>query len=75
MWVTSTCPPLTMEIYYLYKRRKLIIIYKKVLPQKRIVVAKICGETYSKNEKNMVMKNDHKSKYYPHKLKGNAVRE
>ena len=31
-----------------HKRRKLVKTYKNVLPQKQIVVAKVCGETYSK---------------------------
>ena len=35
----------------IYERRKLVKTYKNVLPQKLIVVAKVCGETYSKNDK------------------------
>ena len=35
----------------IHERRKLVKTYKNVLPQKRIVVAKVCGETYSKNDK------------------------
>ena len=38
----------------IHKRRKLVktyIEYKNVLPRKQIVVAKVCGETYSKNDK------------------------
>ena len=31
-----------------HERRKLIKTYKNVPPQKQIVVAKVCGETYSK---------------------------
>ena len=34
-----------------HKGRKLVKTYKNVLPRKRIVVAKVCGETYSKNDK------------------------
>ena len=38
-------------------RRKLIETNKNVLPQKRTVVAELCGETYSKSyEKNGVEK-------------------
>ena len=36
--------------------RKLIKTYKNVLPQKQIVVAEECGETYSKNYKKMEQK-------------------
>ena len=32
----------------IHERRKLLKTYKDVLPRKRIVVAKVCGETYSK---------------------------
>ena len=32
----------------IHERRKLVKIYKNVLPQKRTMVAKVCGETYSK---------------------------
>ena len=35
----------------IHERRKLIKTYKNVLPWKRIVAAKVCGETYSKNDK------------------------
>ena len=35
----------------IHERRKLVKTYKNVLPRKRIVVAKVCGETYSKNDK------------------------
>ena len=35
----------------IHESRKLVKTYKNVLPQKRIVVAKVCGETYSKNDK------------------------
>ena len=35
----------------IHERRKLVKTYKNVLPQKRIVVAKVCGETYFKNDK------------------------
>ena len=34
----------------IYERRKLVKTYKNVLPQKRNVVAEVCGETYSKND-------------------------
>ena len=34
-----------------HKRRRSVKFYKNVLPQKRIVVAKVCGETYSKKMK------------------------
>ena len=35
----------------IHERRKLVKTYKNVLPRKRIVVAKVCGETYSKKIK------------------------
>ena len=35
----------------IHERRKLVKTYKNVLPRKQIVVAKVCGETYSKNDK------------------------
>ena len=35
----------------IHERRKLVKTYKDVLSRKRIVVAKVCGETYSKNDK------------------------
>ena len=35
----------------IHERRKLVKTYKNVLPRKRIVVAKVCGETDSKNDK------------------------
>ena len=35
----------------IHERRKLVKTYKDVLPRKRIVVAKVCGETYFKNNK------------------------
>ena len=46
----------------IHERRKLIKTYKNVLPWKRIVAAKVCGETYSKNDKKKEMdkKNGHK---------------
>ena len=34
-----------------HKRRKLVKTYKKGLPLKWIVAAKVCGETYSKKDK------------------------
>ena len=34
-----------------HKRRKPVKTYKNVLPQKRIVVAEVCMETYSKDDK------------------------
>ena len=34
----------------IHERRKLVKTYKDVLPRKRIVVAKVCGETYSKKK-------------------------
>ena len=33
-----------------HERRKLGKTYKNALPRKRIVVAEVCGETYSKND-------------------------
>ena len=33
------------------ERRKLVKTYKNVLPRKQIVVAEVCGESYSKNDK------------------------
>ena len=38
-----------------HERRKLVKTYKNVLPLKRIVAAEVCGETYSKNDKKMVL--------------------
>ena len=35
----------------IHERRKLVKTYKNVLPRKRIVVAKVCRETYSKYDK------------------------
>ena len=32
----------------IHERRTLVKTYKIVLPRKRIVVAEVCGETYSK---------------------------
>ena len=37
----------------IHERRKLVKTYKNMLPRKRIVVAKGCRETYSKNDKKM----------------------
>ena len=46
--------PVTMEDSApIHERRKLVKTYKNVLPRKRIVVAKVCGETYFKNNKKM----------------------
>ena len=39
----------------LHERRKLVKTYKNVLPRKLIVVTKVCGETYSKNDKKKKM--------------------
>ena len=36
-----------------HERRKLFKTRKNVLPRKRIVVAEVCEETYSKNDKKM----------------------
>ena len=36
-----------------HERRKLIKIYKYVLPWKLIMVAEVCEEIYSKNDKDM----------------------
>ena len=47
----------------IHKRRKLIKIYTNVLPRKRIVVAKVCGETYSKMIKKWSRKMATKVKY------------
>ena len=57
----------------IHERRKLVKTYKNVLPQNWIVVAKVCGETYSKNDKKMEETTNIKIK--PHKLKGIAERE
>ena len=35
----------------IHERRKLVKTYKNALLRKRIVVAKVCEETYSKNDK------------------------
>ena len=53
----------------IHERRKLVKTYKNVLPRKRILVAKVCGETYSKNDKKMEQKNGHKRKLTP-QIKG-----
>ena len=34
-----------------HERRKLVKTYKNGLPQKRTIVAKVCGETYSKKKR------------------------
>ena len=34
-----------------HERRKLVKTYENELPRKRIVVAEVCGETYSKKKK------------------------
>ena len=39
-----------------HERRKIVKTYKNVLPRKQIVVAKVCGETYSKMIKDGVEK-------------------
>ena len=55
----------------IHERRKLVKTYKNVLPQKRIVVAKVCGETYSKNDEKMEwLKNGHKCKKLNPQIKG-----
>ena len=35
----------------IHERRKLVKNTKNVIPRKRIMVAEVCGETYSKNDK------------------------
>ena len=40
-------------------RRKLDKTYNNVLPVKRIVVAEVCGKTYSKDDRKMELKNGH----------------
>ena len=35
----------------IHEGRKLVKTYKNVLPRKWIVVGKVCGETYSENDK------------------------
>ena len=35
------------------ERMKPVKTYKNVHPQKQTLVAEVCGETYSKNDKNM----------------------
>ena len=60
----------------IHERRKLVKTYKNVLPQKWTKVAKVCWETYSKNDKKKPeLKNGHRHQIYPRKLKGNAERE
>ena len=54
----------------IHERRKLVKTYKNELPRKRIVVAKVYGETYSKNEKKMEQKNGHKRKKLTPQIKG-----
>ena len=39
-----------------HERRKLAKIYTIVLPRNRIVVAEVCGKTYSKNDKKIGVK-------------------
>ena len=39
----------------IHKRRKLVKTYKNVLSRKQIVAAKVCEETYSKNDKKKEM--------------------
>ena len=36
-----------------HERRKLVKTYKKCAPSKQTVVAEVCGEAYSKNDKQM----------------------
>ena len=45
-----------------HERRKLVENYKNVLPQKHIVVAEVCWEIYSKNDKKMEYINGYKGK-------------
>ena len=61
----------------IHKRRKPFKTYKNVHLQKRIVVAKVCRETFSKKDKKIEKKNDQKrSKLTPQiKKKGNAERD
>ena len=56
-----------------HKRRQLIKTYKNVLPQKRIVVAKVCGETYSKNDKQWCRKTDANVKNNPTNQMGTPI--
>ena len=57
----------------IHERRKLVKAYKNVLPRKRIVVAKVCEETYSKNDKKRwSRKTAANAINKPHRLKGNA---
>ena len=59
-----------------HESKKLIKTYKIVLPRKRIVVAMVCGQTYSKNDKKRwSRKTATNIKFQPHNLKGNAERE
>ena len=57
-----------------HERRKFVKTYKDVLFQKRIVVAEVCRETYSKNDKRRSRKTATNVNINPHKLKGNAER-
>ena len=47
----------------IHERRKLVKTYKNVLPRKRIVVAKVCGGTYSKTIKRWSRKTATNIKY------------
>ena len=57
----------------IHKRRKLAKTYKNVLPRKRIVLAKVRGETYYKNDKGWSRKNGHKRKKLNRQIKGECL--
>ena len=71
-------PVMMVDNAPIHERRKLVKTYKNVLPRKRIVVAKVYGDTYSKidkKKKRWSRKTTTNVKNLPHKLKGNAERE
>ena len=57
-----------------HKRRKLVKTYKNVLPRKRTVDAKVCGESYSKNVIKWSRKTTKHVIYPTGYIKGNAER-
>ena len=58
-----------------HERTKLVKTYRNMLPRKRIVVAKVCGETYLKMTERWSRKTATNLKNEPYKLKGNAEKE
>ena len=51
-----------MTMHQHTREENLLKTYKNVLTWKRIVIAMLCGEIYSKNDKKMEQENGHKRK-------------